>query len=158
MSELYSGHKALESYFKEKGNLASYYGFLLLHHNTIVASSLPINNWKELNNHWVNHFLMEAKYQIINEESLISIKEKEERKEEGKGMEKKSEEEGRKGGKERRRREGREGENERRKREEREERRKRMKKGEKKRESKQREELGFIHKKNRFFVIGIISW
>ncbi|CAB4436745.1 unnamed protein product [Rhizophagus irregularis] len=76
MSELYSGHKALESYFKEKGNLASYYGFLLLHHNTIVASSLPINNWKELNNHWVNHFLMEAKYQIINEESLISIKEK----------------------------------------------------------------------------------
>ncbi|CAB5184274.1 unnamed protein product [Rhizophagus irregularis] len=76
MSELYSGHKALESYFKEKGNLASYYGFLLFHHNTIVASSLPINNWKELNNHWVNHFLMEAKYQIINEESLISIKEK----------------------------------------------------------------------------------
>ncbi|CAB4433372.1 unnamed protein product [Rhizophagus irregularis] len=67
---------SLESYFKEKGNLASYYGFLLLHHNTIVASSLPINNWKELNNHWVNHFLMEAKYQIINEESLISIKEK----------------------------------------------------------------------------------
>ncbi|PKY59394.1 hypothetical protein RhiirA4_482110 [Rhizophagus irregularis] len=69
MSELYPGHK-------EKGNLASYYGFLLLHYNTIVASSLPTNNWKELNNHWVNHFLIEAKHQIINEESLISIKEK----------------------------------------------------------------------------------
>ncbi|CAB4492812.1 unnamed protein product [Rhizophagus irregularis] len=76
MSKLYPEHKALESYFKEKGNLASYYGFLLLHYNTIVTSSLPTNNWKELNNQWINHFLIEAKHQIINEEFLISIKEK----------------------------------------------------------------------------------
>ncbi|CAG8708461.1 12467_t:CDS:2, partial [Rhizophagus irregularis] len=73
MSELYPGHKVLESYFKEKGHFASYYGFLLLHQNTIVASSLPANNWKELNNCWTNHFLKEAKYY---EKDLISIKEK----------------------------------------------------------------------------------
>ncbi|CAB4383982.1 unnamed protein product [Rhizophagus irregularis] len=73
MSELYPGHKVLESYFKEKGHFASYYGFLLLHQNTIVASSLPTNNWKELNNRWTNRFLKEAKYY---EKDLISIKEK----------------------------------------------------------------------------------
>ncbi|CAB4484544.1 unnamed protein product [Rhizophagus irregularis] len=73
MSKLYPGHKVLESYFKEKGHFASYYGFLLLHQNTIVASSLPANNWKELNNCWTNHFLKEAKYY---EKDLISIKEK----------------------------------------------------------------------------------
>ncbi|CAB4444938.1 unnamed protein product [Rhizophagus irregularis] len=73
------------------------------------------------------------------------------------GKERKRREEGKKGGKEQKKRERREGGYERKRERRRKERRKRTKKGEKKRERKQRKELRFTHKKNRFFVIRIIS-
>uniref|UniRef100_U9TX99 Crinkler effector protein N-terminal domain-containing protein n=1 Tax=Rhizophagus irregularis (strain DAOM 181602 / DAOM 197198 / MUCL 43194) TaxID=747089 RepID=U9TX99_RHIID len=77
-SEQYPGYKTITSYLKERENCQenwSYHGFLLFHHDDIIASSSS-NKWKKLNNFWMNSFLKEARKLIINQEIYNAIEEK----------------------------------------------------------------------------------
>ncbi|PKY57830.1 hypothetical protein RhiirA4_479203 [Rhizophagus irregularis] len=60
ISESYPGQDALISYIKERGNKASYWGFLNNYHDIIVTSAFS-DDWCELNNTWTARFLHETK-------------------------------------------------------------------------------------------------
>ncbi|GBB90811.1 hypothetical protein RclHR1_01790018 [Rhizophagus clarus] len=74
-SERYPGYEALASYLKNRETW-SYRGFLVLHRDTIIASSFASNNWKDLNNMWLDHFLAQARELIIDQEIFIALKDK----------------------------------------------------------------------------------
>ncbi|GES92909.1 hypothetical protein GLOIN_2v1781474 [Rhizophagus clarus] len=68
-SNNYPGQNILISYLKKRGNKSSYYGFLNLHYDTI-ATSMILDNWNDLNNAWISHFIKEVEMLGLNHEAL----------------------------------------------------------------------------------------
>ncbi|PKC64802.1 hypothetical protein RhiirA1_461917 [Rhizophagus irregularis] len=64
--ESYFGQNAIISYIRKQKNKASYWGFLNNYHKIIVTSIFSDNttfsdDWNELNNTWIAHFINEGK-------------------------------------------------------------------------------------------------
>ncbi|GES80044.1 bromodomain-containing protein [Rhizophagus clarus] len=68
-SNNYPGQNILISYLKKRGNKSSYHRFLNLHYDTIVTSTI-LDNWKDLNNALISHFMKEVEKLGLNQEAL----------------------------------------------------------------------------------------
>ncbi|CAI2195665.1 6413_t:CDS:2, partial [Funneliformis geosporum] len=66
----YLGKDVITSYLMKRGDKSSYHGCLAQCRDVVVSLSFSSSNWKDLDNAWATHFLVEAERLDLDQEAL----------------------------------------------------------------------------------------